>query len=148
MQAKMSPAWLLQVLTAWGAADNTAQQGRAASAHRKCQAPPPRTEPIQLLRWVQTPADSLRKRFWNALGHELPHSLCLSVLTTESFTAPYMTRILTPCFSGKSPVLLSILSYNPDENMRIPFRSLAVAITCPVGFPVPLLGPFHQITFP
>lgn len=77
MQAKMSPAW---PLTAWGGADNTAQQGRAASACGKCQAPPPRTEPI-LLRRVQTPTDSMRRRIWNALCCEHSHSLRLSVLT-------------------------------------------------------------------
>lgn len=146
-QAKMSPAWPIQVLTAWGGADNTAQQGRAASAYRKHQAPPPRTEPIQLLRQVQTLTDFLRRRLWNALCPEHPHSLCLSVLTTESFTTPYMTRSLSPCFSGKSPVLLFFLSYNPNEKMRIPFRSLTVAIRWPVGFPVHLLGPVHQMIF-
>lgn len=89
----------------------------------------------------------MRRRLGSAQCCELPHSLRLSVLTTESFTTPYMTRLVSPCFSGKSPVLLFFLSYNPDEKMKIPFRSLTVAIEYPVGFPVHLLGPVHHMTF-
>lgn len=143
MQAKMSPAWPLQVLTAWGGADNTAMQGRAASACGKHQGPPPRTEPIQLLRLVQTPNDSLRRRTRNALCCEHPHSLRLSVLTLSHL----LHHIWQESSHHVSLGNIFFLSYNPDGKMRIPFRSLTVAIRCPVGFPVHLLGPVHQMTF-
>lgn len=131
----MSPAWPIQVLTVWGDADNTAQQGRAASAYRKHQVPPPRTEPVQLLRQVQTLTDSMRRRLWNALCHEHPHSLCLSPDHWVIHHTVYDKNPLTMFLWEISCLILSV-TYSwwkdedslwvPDSGHQVPSR-----LSCP-----------------